>query len=186
MLLAIGFFLGGAPAFAETQYSSRFRWGFEYKAFPVGGYDNLSTLSGDNSQGDMVGFRAAHFIEGSFIPLSVGFEAYVGGTRLTRISGGDHLFYCGPSLSSDGMLTENINYELGIVPAFAEGNIEARGAQGSGFMLEPSASLGFILGEGWRISFRAGYLAGPSSFSGLNFGIRLDKKLRFTSSGVNN
>ena len=78
LLLAIGFFLGGAPAFAETQYSSRFRWGFEYKAFPVGGYDNLSTLSGDNSQGDMVGFRAAHFIEGSFIPLSVGFEAYVG------------------------------------------------------------------------------------------------------------
>ncbi|NBT59132.1 hypothetical protein EBT16_10150 [bacterium] len=52
------------------------------------------------------------------------------------------------------------------------------GVSGDGFAIQPQVGIGFVLVNGYRVTFAPGYLYMPrtNGFSGFTFSIRFDRK----------
>ena len=178
LFLMLSFAIAPSLLSAETKV----RWGFDAKAFQIGasGRKLMSSFNANDNLGDMLGFRTGIYPGNS--DFSLGVEGYAGASKTAQISSRNYVYYGGLTLGFDKKIGSAFYYELGLLAGYGEASLGER-ASGKSSVLEPTIAIGFILGGGWRLGFRGGYIHAPSAngVSGFNFGLRLERKSLTTS-----
>ncbi len=163
------FLIAATPAFAEIGYNYRSKLGVDLRAIRT---------NPDNNVGWMAGLRAARFFGTShvFLGLAGSYGAPTGDSVSEQ-----YLYYGGLTIGYDGRLSRLFTYECSIITGYGEGRFKLREPETlekSYFVFEPTVSLGFGLGGGWRLSMSTSYLHLPdaSHFSGLAMGLRFEHR----------
>lgn len=156
-------------AYAEIGYNYRSKLGFDLRALKTNTDSNIGWLAG---------LRAARFFGTSqvFMGAAASFGAPTG-----RSNSDEYLYYGGITVGVDGRFNRRMTFELSFISGYGEGKFIQREpaiVQTSHFVFEPSASVGVILGGGWRLSFATSYLHLPeaSSFCGPTVGLRFEHR----------
>jgi len=159
------------PAYAEYYQSSGDksvgRWGVQVQRFKGGNTDS-------GTQGLMLGFRTSRYL---YKGLSLGLEAVAGAPEDGSIVD-NNILYTGLTLGWDQSFFKIFTYELNILVGYGYGKSSNLGVSGDGFTIQPQVGLGFVLVNGYRVTFAPGYLYMPrtNGFSGFTFSIRFDRK----------
>lgn len=157
-----------ADDYFTTGSTTRSRFGFEYLRFKGGGSDS-------GTQGSMIGLRSSYYINKS--EVSLGYQVNFGSIRDAAVAD-NNLVYGGLTLGYDKSFAKILFYDLNLLLGYGYGRIASENISTQGFAIQPSIGIGFILVSGYRVSFNPGYFYMPNSrgLSGLNFGIRLERK----------
>lgn len=140
-----------------------------------------STDSG--TQGLMLGFRTSRYLYRGF---SLGMEVVAGAPQDGGIVD-NNILYTGLTLGWDQSFFKILTYEFNVLLGYGYGSSSSLGVSGDGFTIQPQAGLGFVLVNGYRVTFLPGYLYMPrtNGFSGFTFSLRFDRKSEaYPSKGV--
>lgn len=131
-----------------------------------------STDSG--TQGLMLGFRTSKYFYKGF---SMGLEVVAGAPEDGSIVD-NNILYTGMTLGWDQAFFKILTYEFNVFLGYGYGSSNNLGVSGDGFTIQPQAGLGFVLVNGYRVTFMPGYLYMPrtNGFSGFTFSLRFDRK----------
>jgi len=176
----ISFFIGmlgllsqmSQPAYGEHYSGLRSRpvarSGIQVQRFRGGNTDS-------GTQGLMVGLRTSRYL---YKGLSMGFEVVAGAPEDGSVVD-NNLLYTGFTLGWDQSFFKIFTYELNFLVGYGYGKSNNLGVSGDGLALQPQAGIGFVLINGYRISFLPGYLYMPrtNGFSGFTFSLRFDRKV---------
>lgn len=137
----------------------------------------------DYNVGALMGLRYSRYVGAS--QVHIGGAGYYG-IPTGRNPSSEYVSYGGLTLNYDGRMSKTFIYELGLLVGMGQGefrNTSPIVSEKSYLIAEPSASMGFALGLGWRLTFSASYIymTEARSFTGYCFGFRLDYK---TSTGI--
>ncbi len=109
-------------------------------------------------------------------------DAYVGiGANFGTPTGGnpssERIYNLGCYIGYDGKFNRTGVWELSVFVGYGQGKL-AGTEETSYYVVEPSYGAGFALGLGWRLLFTTSYLhmSRTNHFSGVSFGIRLDRR----------
>jgi len=156
-----------AEGYSGGKSRSVARSGIQVQRFKGG-----STDSG--TQGLMLGFRTSTYLYKGF---SLGLEVMAGAAQDGSIVD-NNLLYSGVTLGWDQTFFKIFTYELNFLVGYGYGKSTKLDVSGDGLALQPQAGIGFVLVNGYRVSFLPGYLYMPrtNGFSGFTFSIRFDRK----------
>ncbi len=159
---------------ADDIFGDRSKWGI-----------SADRLQNGNSgeYGVLLGFRDVGYFQNS--PAYLGLEAHSGTDRGGTI-GQDNLTYAGLSIGFDGNYFRTISYDFNCLLGYGFGNVGRYLQSGQSVTIQPQVALGLIMISGYRASFTASHLFMPAAngFSTWMFGIRLDRKITTTGSGL--
>ena len=172
LLLVLGTML--PSSYSDDGYRSKV--GFDIKGFKPNLHNRIGWIGGG---------RWARYYGTS--QVYTGLAAYFGAPTGLSI-GEQRIYYGGLTLGYDGRLSKHFVYELGFLIGYGEGIMKSMGiSERSYFVAEPSLSLGFALGGGWRLCFSGSYLSmnTAKNFSGSTFGVRLQYRSSSAIKDVN-
>ena len=159
------------PAYAEYYSSGKnrpvARSGLQVQRFKGGNTDS-------GTQGLMLGYRSSRYLYKGF---SLGLEAIAGAPQDGSVVD-NNILYGGLTLGWDQTFFKIFTYELNFLVGYGYGKSSNLGASGDGLALQPQVGLGFVLINGYRVSFNPGYLYMPRTNGciGFTFSIRFDRK----------
>ncbi|NBX93339.1 MAG: hypothetical protein EBQ85_08935 [Proteobacteria bacterium] len=167
IILSLVSVLAFAESYSTTDNRTIIRSGFQVQRFKGGNTDS-------GTQGLMVGYRSSRYLYKGF---SLGIEAVAGAPQDGSIVD-NNVFYTGLTLGWDQSFLKILTYEFDVLVGYGYGKSDNLGVSGDGFTIQPQVGLGFVLVNGYRLSFLPGYLYMPrtNGFSGFTFSLRLDRK----------